>query len=97
MIDVLPTLGNMLGIHSNYQMGTDIFEIKDNDNTVVFIDGSFLTSKIYYNYPKEQFYSISNEPISEDYINTRVEYASELIDISNDIISYDLIKEIESK
>lgn len=94
MMDVLPTLGNMLGIHSDYQMGTDIFNIKDKDNTVVFIDGSFLTSKVYYNSPKGEMYTINNEVITEDYIKKRSEYASSIIEISNDIISYDLIREL---
>ena len=97
MIDVLPTLGNMIGIHSNYQLGTDIMNIKSGDNTVIFTDGSFITSKIYYNAPKGEFYSLNGEPITEDYINLRVNHSSEIIDISNDIIYYDLIKELEKK
>ena len=96
MIDVLPTVGNMLGIHSDYELGTDIFNIKDNDNTVVFIDGSFLTSKIYYNAPKGEIYSINTEPITEDYIKERVTYSSNLIEISNDIISYNLIPQLKN-
>lgn len=96
MIDALPTLGNMIGIHSDYQLGTDIFSIEDNDNTVTFIDGSFLTSKIYYNAPKGEIYSISNEPITEDYIKERTTYSSDLIEVSNDIISYDLITELKN-
>lgn len=96
MIDCLPTLGNMLGIHSDYQLGTDIFNIKDNDNTVTFIDGSFLTSKIYYNNPKGEIYSINNEPITEEYIKEKNKYSSNLIEVSNDIISYDLITNLES-
>jgi len=96
MIDVLPTLGNMLGIHNNYALGKDIFNIKDKDNTVTFIDGSFLTSKIYYNAPKGEIYSISNEPITEDYIKERTKKSSDLIEVSNDIISYDLITELKN-
>lgn len=96
MIDSLPTFGNMLGIHSDYELGTDIFNIKDNDNTVVFIDGSFLTSKIYYNAPKGEIYSINNEPITENYIKERITYSSNLIEISNDIISYNLIPELKN-
>ena len=96
MIDALPTLGNMLGIKSDYALGTDIFSIKDKDNTIAFIDGSFLTSKIYYNTPKGEIYSISNEPITEDYIKERTTYSSDLIEVSNDIISYDLITELKS-
>lgn len=94
MIDVLPTLGNMLGIHSDYQLGKDILNIND-DNTVTFIDGSFLTSKVYYNSPKGEIYSINNEPISEEYIKERIKKSKELIEISNNIISYNFIKEIE--
>lgn len=96
MIDVLPTIGNMLGIRNDYALGTDILSIKNNDNTVTFIDGSFLTSKIYYNTPKGEIYSISNEPITEDYIKERTTYSSNLIEVSNDIISYNLITELKS-
>lgn len=92
MIDVLPTIGNMLGIHSEYQLGNDIFNLED--NIVTFIDGSFVTSNIYYSSPKEEIYPISNEPITEEYIQKGIKYSSNLIDISNNIISYDLIKEL---
>ncbi len=75
MIDVLPTLGNMIGIHSDYQLGKDIMNLKGDDNTVTFIDGSFLTSKVYYNSPKGEIYSIKNEPITEENINERAKYS----------------------
>lgn len=95
MIDVLPTLGNMIGIHSDYQLGKDIMNLKGDDNTVTFIDGSFLTSKVYYNSPKGEIYSINNEPITEEYIKERAKKSSDLIEVSNDIITYDFIKEIK--
>lgn len=97
MIDVLPTLGNMIGIHSDYQLGKDIMNLKGDDNTVTFIDGSFLTSKVYYNSPKGEIYSINNEPITEEYIKERVKKSSDLIEVSNDIITYDFIKEIKKQ
>lgn len=97
MIDVLPTLGNMIGIHSDYQLGKDIMNLKGDDNTVTFIDGSFLTSKVYYNSPKGEIYSINNEPITEEYIKERAKKSSDLIEISNDIITYDFIKEIKNQ
>lgn len=97
MIDVLPTLGNMIGIHSDYQLGKDIMNIKGDDNTVTFIDGSFLTSKVYYNSPKGEIYSINNEPITEEYIKERTKKSSDLIEVSNDIITYDFIKEIKKQ
>lgn len=94
MIDTAPTIGNMLGIESKYWLGNDIFN-QTEDNVVTFVDGSFLTSKIYYNSPKGEIYSLNNEPISEEYVKEKIDYSSQLIDISNNIISYDLIKELQ--
>lgn len=94
MIDAMPTLGNMFNIHSKYQMGHDIFSV--DDNMVVFTDGSYLTDKIYYNAQKEEQFPISASATSEEYIINRSEYADKLIEISNYIITYDLIKEIEN-
>ena len=95
MIDVLPTLGNMIGIHSRYELGKDIMNIKDGDNMVTFTDGSFITSKMYYHAPKAEIYALNSDSLSEEYINLRVNHSVELIEISNDIIYYDLIKELE--
>ena len=95
MIDVLPTIGNMIGIYNKYSLGNDIMNIKDKDNMVTFTNGSFVTSKIYYNAPKGEIYPLNGEPLSEEYINLRVNHSLELIDISNDIIYYDLIKQLE--
>jgi len=97
MIDALPTLGNMLGIHSEYQIGKDIMNIKNGENTVVFSDGSYLTDKIYYNNQNSEIYSINGKAVDEIYINERAEYANKIIEVSNNIITYDLIKENETK
>ena len=97
MIDVLPTLGNMFNVRSDFQLGHDIFNIKNNDNVVVFTDGSYLSSNIYYNGQNGEIYNINGDTVTENYINSNSEYASNLIDISNDIITYDLIKEIKEK
>lgn len=97
MIDVLPTIGNMFNIHSDYQLGTDIFSIKDGDNMVVFTDSSYLTSKIYYSAQKNEIYSINNQAVEEDYIKENSEKADKIIEISNNIINFDLIKEMKEK
>ena len=94
MIDVLPTLGNMLNIYSPYQLGTDIFST--NDNIVVFSNGSYLTNNLYYNSQKEEIYAITKEPIDKNYLNKNSNKADTIIDISNDIIHYDLIRKIEN-
>jgi phosphoglycerol transferase MdoB-like AlkP superfamily enzyme len=95
MIDALPTLGNMFGISSEYQLGNDILSITDNDNTIVFSDGSYLTDKIYYDSQTGNIYQISNEAVDKNYIDERSEYANNLIEVSNNIITYDLIKELK--
>lgn len=97
MIDALPTLGNMLGIHSEYQIGTDIMSIENRENTVVFSDGSYLTDKIYYNNQNSEIYSITGKAVEESYVNEHAEYANKIIEVSNNIITYNLIKEKENK
>ena len=96
MIDALPTLGNMFGIHSNYQLGHDILSIKDNDNTVVLSDGSYLTDKVYYNNQNGHIYQLGTDAVDKDYLDKKSEYANALIDVSNNIITYDLIKELNN-
>ncbi len=95
MIDVMPTLGNMLGVYNKYSLGRDIMATKKEDGIVVFKDGSFITDKIYYNAKKNESYTISNGILSDDYITKRSDYADKIIEVSNDIIVYNLIKELD--
>ena len=97
MIDALPTLGNMFNIKSKYQLGTDIFNIITGDNTVTFTDGSYLTSKIYYSAQKNEIYPITGEAVEESYVKKNAEKSDKIIEISNDIINFNLIKEYEEK
>ena len=95
MIDVMPTLGNMLNIYNEYSLGKDIMGILDNENIVVFKDGSYVTSKIYYSAKNNEAYTISNGVITDDYISKNSEYANKILDISNDLIVFDLLKDLE--
>lgn len=95
MYDVMPTLGNMLGFYNEYQLGHDIFNIKEN-NIVVFPTGNWVTNKVYYNGQKGEYLSLTNEAISEEEIKKNNEYATALLDVSNDIIVYDLLAQKES-
>ena len=54
------------------------------------------SNETYYNAQKEEHFPISATAINEEYITKRSEYADKLIEISNYIITYDLIKEIEN-
>jgi lipoteichoic acid synthase len=91
MYDVLPTIGNMLGIKSPYALGNDIFNTTE--NVVVFPNGNWLTNKIYYNAQKEEAITLKEgEVITPDYIEKYSKHAQEVVSISDSIIVYDLIK-----
>ena len=91
MIDIMPTLSNMLGVKPKYALGNDMFSI--DENVVVFPDGNWLTNKIYYNSSKGTFRQLDLETsIDMEYVSNYNKYAENLISLSNGIIIYDLIK-----
>lgn len=91
MIDVNPTLCNMLGLKPKYSLGNDIMNLTD--NVVAFPNGNWLTNDIYYNTQKDEYKVINpNAVIDKDTISKNSEIASKKLEISNDIILYDLIK-----
>lgn len=91
MYDVMPTLGNMFGFHSDYSLGHDIFSI--DENFVVFPNGNWITNKMYYDSQSREAISLDeNVAISADYIKKYTERAEEEVVVSNDIIVHDIIK-----
>ena len=95
MIDMMPTLSNMLGVKPKYALGHDIFSIKN--NVIVFPSGNWMTNKLYYNSSKNTFRQLDlDSSIDMDYIDYYNNYAEELIKVSNGIIKYDLIKAYET-
>ena len=95
MIDASVTLGNMLGVYNKYALGKDIMNISKSDGIVVFKDGSYITDKVYYSAKNGEVYTISNGVISDDYLKKNSEYADKIISVSYDIITYDLLKELD--
>jgi len=91
MYDVMPTLGNMFGFYNKYQLGTDIFNT-NGDNIVVFPNGNFVTNKVFYNAQKAAYLPLKNTEISDEYINDCNLYADNLLNVSNSLIVFDLIK-----
>ncbi len=90
MYDVLPTLGNMLGVYSPYQLGHDVMNLTD--NLVPFPNGNWLSNNVYYNNSKQEYITLTSSPISDEYIKENSEKADEILKVSNSIIVYDLIK-----
>ena len=91
MVDVMPTLGNMLGVKNKYALGHDIFSV--DENIVIFPDGNYITDEVYYDASKDEYLQLNlNSPISLDYLINYQEYASKVVSVSNKIIIHDLIK-----
>lgn len=96
MYDLMPTLGNMFGFKNEYALGNDIFNHL-NDNIVVFPTGNWLTNKVYYNNQKNEYLVLKGSVISKEYIDSKCKYSDDLLGVSNSIIIYDLIKNIEER
>lgn len=94
MYDAMPTLGNMLGVYNQYQLGHDIFNVLGN-NIVCFPNGNWVTNKAYYNSQKIEYLSLNGEAISEEEIKYNTEYTNKLLDVSNDIIVFNLLAKDE--
>ncbi|MBQ6538768.1 MAG: sulfatase-like hydrolase/transferase [Bacilli bacterium] len=95
MYDVSPTIGNMFGFENKYALGHDIFNIK-NKNIVCFPNGNWVNNKVYYNSQKNESYPLTNnKAISQEEIIENTEYTNKLLDVSNNIIVYDLLKDIK--
>ena len=95
MYDVQPTLGNMFGFYNKYALGNDIFSI-NNKNIVVFPNGNWVTNSVYYNSQKGAYLSLDEQPITEEEIKYNTDYTNKLLDVSNNIISFDLLNETKN-
>lgn len=91
MYNVAATILNMYGITNKYNVGEDIFSVKDN-NIVVYPNGNFLTSKVYYNNSTNEYLSLNGEEITKEYIEENAKEAENRLTVSNAIIVYDLLK-----
>ena len=91
IIDVMPTLGNMLGVRNDFALGHDIFNT--DENIVVFPDGSFITDKVYYDGSSEEYRQLEiNSGVSLEYLKNNSDYANKILSISSNIITHDFIK-----
>lgn len=94
MIDAAPTLQNMLGIYNPYALGNDIFNM--DENMVIFNNGDWTDGNIYYDEYYKKYViineNISDEDITKEYINERIKYAEEYIDMSNIINNSNMLR-----
>lgn len=94
MYDLLPTLANMFNFDYTYAMGHDMFS--NNEKIVIFPNGNFITNKVYYNSLKEDYITLTDEPLEEGYIDRLKAYVNIRLSVSQNLIIHDLEK-TESK
>ena len=91
MVDAMPTLGNMLGIFNEYQLGNDIMNYEN--NTVIFPDSSWVNEKYYYSASSATYYDINGNEVeaSQELLEITEETEEDLL-LSNEIVNSNLIK-----
>ena len=91
MYNVAATILNMYGIYNKYNVGEDIFTIKDN-NLVIYPNGNILTNKVYYNNSTNEYKELTDEKIDKEYLDNIKSIAEKRLDVSNAIIVYNLLE-----
>lgn len=90
MYNVAATILNMYGLYNKYNIGEDIFSIKNN-NLVIYPNGNILTNKVYYNNSTNEYKELNGEVVDKEYLdNIKIE-AEKRLEVSNAIIVYNLL------
>ncbi len=97
MIDISPTILNMLGLYNEYALGEDLFANFEEENIVAFPNGNFITDKVYYNDSKNEYKLLQDVPLEEDYIKKCKSYTEKILNISNNIAVYNYFETELSK
>ena len=100
MIDVMPTLGNMLNVSNAYALGQDV--LNEGENSVIFPDGSFLNNEYYYAASSMEVYDMqtnqllySEKGIPQEVLD-EIQRVDEELELSSDLIENNLIKHYKS-
>ncbi len=88
-MDILPTLSNLFGLNydSRLLMGQDI--LSDSEPLVFFSNRSFITDKVMYNSEKGKAIYLTDEPVSEDYIDNINNVIKNKFTVSTSILEND--------
>ncbi|MFV0275467.1 MAG: LTA synthase family protein [Bacilli bacterium] len=90
MYNAFPTIANMFGFKSKYLLSNDLMNVKD--NIVIFPNGNFITNELYYSAAKGETFSFNGDPINLDKLNKNIKKTTDILQVSQDTIIYDLIK-----
>ncbi|HHV11033.1 MAG TPA: LTA synthase family protein [Clostridiales bacterium] len=88
-MDILPTLSNLFGLtyDSRLLMGQDI--LSDSDPLVYLSNRSFITDKVMYNSENGKAIYLTDEPVSEDYIDNINNMIKNKFTVSQSILEND--------
>lgn len=94
-LDILPTVLNLFGIEydSRLLMGRDL--LSNSEPTVIFANRSFITDKIKYNAVTGEVINLTNEAVSEEYVNKMKTIVEGKIQISRLILEKDYYRKIQ--
>jgi phosphoglycerol transferase MdoB-like AlkP superfamily enzyme len=95
-MDILPTLSNLFGItyDSRLLMGQDI--LSDSEPLVFLSNRSFITDKVKYNSETGKVINLTDEPVSEDYIDNINSIIKNKFTVSKSILENDYYRHVFS-
>lgn len=85
LIDVGPTVNNLLGIHNPYQLGDNLFYPKD--DLITYVNGSWKNSQSFYSSSRDKVYGAEVDPAL---LKTNSDFAILLSSISRYAIFYNM-------
>ncbi|OWZ82985.1 LTA synthase family protein [Natranaerobius trueperi] len=93
MIDIMPTVGNLLGIENPYAMGRDI--LNTGEDEVILKEGSFIKDDIYYYSKTRTFYDLeTGKEVEVENDEELIAQAEDTLDVSNLIYKTDYFRDI---
>lgn len=96
-VDLYPTLANLYDLPSNYLLGSDIFNTKD--ELVVFRNGSFTDGNVFYLSQLNKYYDISTgKEIKEtSKLKEKKASAQKELEYSDDVLNHNLLKKFNEE
>lgn len=93
-LDILPTLSNLLGLEfdSRLLMGRDMFS--DSDPLIIFSNRSWITDKAMYNAKTKEVKSLTDEPVSDEYVKQIKKIVNDKFTYSAKILETDYYRKL---
>lgn len=91
-MDINPTMSNLFGLTPKYEMGTDLFNVKE--NTVTFRNGTFTDGHIFYLSQFNKYYNISTGNVIPETPELKAEKADSAnkLKYSDELLDHNMIK-----